>query len=142
SRLVEQLSCDFSPVREGKEEGRTLTRTAFNPDPSAVPLHDLLADRQPDTCPGILCAAVQTLEDHEDALGVLGLDANAVVLYGEAPGRTVSLGADAHHGRPFPAKLYGIANEVLEELAQLHRVSHDDGKRPAGDRSSCLLDCY
>src|SRR3954449_11866882 len=113
--------------RQGPGEGRTEARSAgvrVQPDPAAVPLDDLLAHRQADAGPGELVLAVQTLEDHEDALAVLGLDADAVVAAAEQVlGRRAVVGAlllhgQAHGGRLFTAELDRIADEVLEQSGE------------------------
>ena len=55
------------------------------PDAPAVKLDDLAAHRKPDAGALVGVARVQPLEDDEDALGVLVLDADAVVGAGEVP---------------------------------------------------------
>ena len=49
---------------------------------------------RPMPVPGILLPAVQALEDHEDALEVLRVDADAVVAHREEPLAVRLLGAD------------------------------------------------
>src|SRR5689334_22157799 len=73
--------------RESEAEGSTLRAflTCLQPDPAAVELHDLAAQRQPDSGAPVLIAQVQPLEDHEDPLGVLRLDADPVVADPEQP---------------------------------------------------------
>ena len=73
-------------------ERRALPRFRFHPDASAVAVHDSLANGQTDARARILLAAVQTLEDEEDAFLVFGVDADAVVAHGEVP--EVFLAAD------------------------------------------------
>ena len=57
----------------------------FQPDPPAVALDDALAQGEADPGAGVLLLAVETLEDHEQALEVPGLDADAVVADLEGP---------------------------------------------------------
>jgi hypothetical protein len=69
------------PQRQGKVKYRALFRLGFNPDSPTLLLENPFADSQPDTCPFILLAAMQTLKDLEDPVEVFGIDANAVVGY-------------------------------------------------------------
>ena len=72
--------------------------------------------------PGYSRAAVQALEDDEDAVGVLGLDADAVVAHREQPVAAArARRATWTRGRLVAAELDGVADQVLEELAQLRR---------------------
>ena len=50
-----------------------------------MPFDDLLANRQSDTGTLVFPAGVQTLEDLEDALEILRLDADAIILHGKLP---------------------------------------------------------
>src|SRR4051812_36585838 len=64
---------------DGEAEGGAVARLRLDPDPAAVALDDLAAERQADAGAGVLVAGVQALEHAEDALVVLGRDADAVV---------------------------------------------------------------
>jgi hypothetical protein len=66
--------------KEREGEACALSGRGVHPDPSAVPLDDLLADGEADAGAGVLLARVQALEDDEDALGESRVDADAVVL--------------------------------------------------------------
>jgi hypothetical protein len=66
----------------------------LEPDASAVTFDDLLAHRQPDASAGVLRLGVQPLEDDEDAVQVLGLDANAIVAHREHPLVLCGVGGD------------------------------------------------
>src|SRR4051812_48238679 len=86
--------------REGEPKGRTIAGLYFNePDPPAVEFHDLAAQRESDPGAPVLVAQVQALEHDEDALGVLGVDPDAVVCYEDGPVRVIALGADPDNGR-------------------------------------------
>src|SRR3569833_498399 len=88
----------FCVGRLGRLQCETKRRAApsfgVHPDGATMALHDLLADSETDPSPWIFVACVESLKQNEDALGVLGLDANAVVAHGELPQRAVSLGRD------------------------------------------------
>ena len=62
----------------------TVTRLALDPDPPAVGLDDLTADGQARSRPFVLLAGVQPAEELEDRLVELGLDADPIVLDGDA----------------------------------------------------------
>ena len=78
-------STNHSLGRDGEAEARSPARLRFGPDAAAVSLDDLLAGRQADAGAGVRVPIVQSLEDDEDSLRVLGVDADAVVADGEDP---------------------------------------------------------
>jgi hypothetical protein len=82
-----------------------------------VPLDDFLADRKPNPCAGVFRPGVQALEDLEDAVGIAGVDSDAVILDGKQPVRTSIGGGDVNSKGGWSAELDGVANEVLEQLA-------------------------
>ena len=86
----------------------------LHPDAPAVTLHDLLADGQADACAGILFSGVQALEDDKDALGILGIDADAVVADGKDPFTSLLFSRDMNPGRLLTAELDGVADQVLK----------------------------
>src|SRR4051812_35790981 len=65
------------------DEARPLAGPPLGDDRAAVSLDDLAAERQPDPGALIDVAWVQALEDAEDALLVLLIEADAVVGHGE-----------------------------------------------------------
>src|ERR1700722_788902 len=69
--------------RQGEAELCPVMILSVQPDRSAVMLDDLAAHREANPGAGIGRPVVQALEDHEDAVRVLSLDANAVVGHGE-----------------------------------------------------------
>ena len=87
---------DFNAIRNREEERRPLAKLRFEPDAAAVALDHFLAQRQADAGARILLVRVQALEDDEDALGELRVDADAVVAHGKAPAELHLLGVDAH----------------------------------------------
>src|SRR5215472_17717857 len=56
---------------------------SVEPDPAAIMLDDLAAHGQADPGSPVLAPVMQSLEDHEDAIGELRLDSDAVVGNGE-----------------------------------------------------------
>ena len=95
----------------------------LDPDAAVVALDDPLADRQADAAARVLVAAVQALEDAEDALGVARVDPDAVVGHPEQPGVALALGGHLDARRVFGPELDPVADQVLEQLAQLALVA-------------------
>src|SRR5205807_2949558 len=54
----------------GEVECCALSEVRFDPDPAAVTLHDLTADRQPHAVSGVLLARVQALKQFKDAFRI------------------------------------------------------------------------
>src|SRR5262245_25769715 len=75
-------------------EGRPPPRFRLHPDQAAVPFDDLLADCEPDARACIFGSSVQPLKQHENAVEVLGIDADAVVGDTELPQVGIALGRD------------------------------------------------
>ena len=104
--------------------------------------------------PFVLVAAVQPLEDLEDALEVLGVEADAVVgdAQDAAPARRLG-GAAVAGSRPStsaatrttggcvgPVELERVGDQVLQQLADLGRVGLDRGQRADLDAAAAGLD--
>lgn len=68
---------------------------------------------------------MQTLENDKNPLGVLWCDPEAIVAHREYPGTMVARCPDMDGWRRRAAEFDGIAEEVLEHLQQLRRVSAD-----------------
>src|SRR5690349_9926209 len=85
---------DVQVFRDQEVKGSTGTGAFPQPDPAPVELDDLAAQRQADARPAVFVAQVQPLEDGEDPLGVLLVDADAVVGDGEQPLLALRLRAD------------------------------------------------
>src|ERR1044071_2564595 len=117
-----------------------LARGRRHPDRSAMALDDLLADREADAGAGVFPHRVQPLEDHEDALEVLRLDADAVVGDGDLPRIALVLGADVDARYAGAAELERVADQVLEQLRELHVVHALGGQRIPGDGGPGLLE--
>src|SRR5205085_4428226 len=124
-----------------EDERASFAELRFDADMAAVALDYLLDDRQADAGARVLALVVQALEHHEDALEVLRLDADAVVLDAELVRRPEVLETDVdarlHRGR---AELERVAHQVLKELRELHLVGRHRGHRVVRDRGARLLD--
>src|SRR4051794_26660848 len=94
----------------------------LDPDAPAVALGDLFADGEADAGAGVFAHGMQALEQHENALEVLRLDADAVVGDADAPLRVFLQRRDANARHRLAAELERIADQVLEELRELHLV--------------------
>src|ERR1039458_8983579 len=97
----------------------------LHPDLASVALHNFLADGEPDASAGKLFGTVQALEEGENALGVLRLDANAVIAHREDPVVAFQDRGNVYPGRVRPPEFDAIADQVLEELHQLGRIRLD-----------------
>src|SRR5580704_13874870 len=80
---------------QGEEEPRAAGEAGVEPDPAAEVVDDLPGHGQADAGTGVGRPLVQSLEDHEDALRVLGFDTDPVVAEREQPERLVP--ADGNH---------------------------------------------
>ena len=78
---------------------RALADAGLNPDAAAMAPDDLFAEGQADTGAGILRSRVRALEDAEDALGIGGVQADAVVAPREEPLCSFSMSRDRHPWR-------------------------------------------
>src|ERR1041385_5407624 len=117
------------PDGQREPERGALAGLGLDADAAAVELDDALADGQADAGAGVLVAAVQALEDLEDAVEVARLDADAVVLDGDAPAARPRLGRDLDAAGPVAgAELEGVADEVLQQLHELALVADDGGQ--------------
>src|SRR5690606_13835239 len=119
--------------------GAGLLGLGVQPDPAAVELHDLLAHRQSDAGAAVLVPGAQPLEDDEDPLGVLRVDADAVVGAAEDPLVALAPGADVHPGVALAAELDRVAHQVEEDLGEQGAVALDGGQVLAGDHRAGLV---
>src|SRR5687768_5634100 len=105
--------------RQREAECRADARLGLDLDAPPVALDDLLADREADAGAVIVAAAVQPLEQDEDALEVFSRDADAVVADPETAHLAVGFGRDVDAHRVLAPELQRIAEQVLEQLQQL-----------------------
>src|SRR5262249_52747798 len=115
-------------------------RLRLGPDPAAVALDDLLADREADPGPGVAVPRVQALEDDEDPLRVPHLEADAVVSYRDDPLLAFAVRLDPDVRRILPAELDRVRDQVLEELADLVWVDLHAREIAGFDPGAALLD--
>jgi hypothetical protein len=88
-----------------------------------VAFYNFLTNGQANASSWIIGAAVQSLEQREDTLQVLRLDADAIVVHGEGPRALLPCGRDMHvRGLMRPLELNAMSDQVLEELAELNRI--------------------
>src|ERR1019366_8906244 len=97
----------------------------LHPDLASVALLNFLADGEPDASAGKLFGTVQALEEDENALGVLWLDANAVIAHREDPVVSYPDRGNVYPGRVRTLEFDAIADQVLEELHQLGGIRPD-----------------
>lgn len=71
--------------REREVKFRSFAGFGFNPNIPAVLVDDFLAKRKPDARAGVIAAAMEAVENFEDLIGVLGVNADAVVNDREQP---------------------------------------------------------
>src|ERR1051326_1129662 len=95
--------------RQEKIKCRSFPCDRFHPDASAVALDNFLAEGQADAGARIVLAAVQALEDDEDAVEVFLFDADAVVPDGQVPVAAVARDAEMNLRRFAAAELDGVA---------------------------------
>src|SRR5438876_10828983 len=101
--------------KNSKEKSGPSARFGFDPNATAVPLDDFLADGQADPGAGIILLSVQALEESENALRVAALDANAVVANGEQPVRFFRACFDVNSRRRTSIELDGVTQKVFKQ---------------------------
>ena len=104
-----------------------------------MPFHDLLTDRQPNSCPRILRARVQTLENHKDLLSILGIDPDPVILDAEHPLVAPAFCLDLNPWYPIVPEFDGITDEILKQLYQLRVITQHDRQGITHDLRARLL---
>src|ERR1022692_1043506 len=111
--------------RNTEEKCRSMSGCGLHPDLASVALHNFLADGEPDASAGKLFGTVQALEEDENALGVLRLDANAVITHRKDPAVSFPDCGNVHPGRVRAPEFDAIADQVLKELHQLGGIRLD-----------------
>ncbi len=108
---------------------RSCPRLRFYPDLSSQFFYNLLADRQTDTRAGNL-VSMQTREETENTMMVLGWDADAIVVDFNDPVRSRPFGADANFDRCFTSILHRVTDQVLKNSDHIGFVTSHCRQRP------------
>src|SRR2546421_2586470 len=125
---------------EREVKRRALLRCGLHPDPAAVTLDNLLADGEPQPRARVLVLPMQALEDDEDPLEVLRVDADPVVANAEQPLPLVPHACDSDVWRCGPAELECVRDEVQEQMLELAGVGGDRRQSVTGDGRARLID--
>jgi hypothetical protein len=97
--------------------------------------YDFSANRQSDSGARVLFARVEPLEHLKDALEVLRLDADSVVLNGKSPLTPVGSGGNGDFRPAFIAIFDGVPNQILEQLRKLRGIGDDSWQRSDANMS-------
>src|SRR6185503_5446764 len=115
--------------RQREIEARAIAWTRLHPDAPAMALDHLLADGEADAGARILALVEQPLEHHEDALEILRLDADAVIPHFDLKFGIFFRNADVDARHGVGPELERVADQVLQQLAELHLVArHQIGR--------------
>jgi hypothetical protein len=68
---------------------------------------------------------MQPLKDHEYPLGVGRINTNAVITHSKSPVSLLPLHGNMYLRVGGPTEFHRIADEILEQLPQLHLISHE-----------------
>ena len=85
---------------------------------------------------------MQTLEDDEDTIGELRVDADTIVTDRENPFTVFPPHTDMNARQIATAEFDGIAQQVLKKLHQLSRITLDLRQRFIGNSCGAFLDGY
>src|SRR4051794_32634296 len=106
--------------RQRHDERRALARRTARRDLSSVTFRYFATDCQSDSGSFVRSASVQALEHRENAVGVLLLEADAVVGDDDVRAPVDGLAGDLHARRyALAMELQRVAGEVLQELVHL-----------------------
>src|SRR5271163_3681493 len=100
--------------RQAEEKCGPVAGSGGEPDLSPQPLHDLLAQGQPDPRPGILFAGVQALKNLKYLFGIFRVDADAVVFHGKRPDASGFLRRNVDLRWLCAPEFQRVADQVLE----------------------------
>ena len=105
-----------------------------------MPLDHLLDDRQADARALVPLARVQSLEEDEDPVEVLGLDPDPVVRDRETPPPVLALGRDPDPRELVRPELERVLDQVVEDQLQFGGITADLGERVVLDHGAELAD--
>src|SRR4051812_17732024 len=113
---------------EVRSKSRAVVRCGLRPDSPAVALNDSPADGKSEAGAGVF-VFMQAFEEPKDSFGILGLEPDAVIFYGDNPACAVTIGSDLDL-RPGAVLLIfnGVRQEVLKNMRKLCCVSADRRK--------------
>src|ERR1043166_166543 len=104
---------------QGEIKRGAVVHLRFGPNPAAVSMHDAVHNGQSHTGALKLVGGVQPLENAEEPLGVLHVEARAVVLHEINALILSSLRADFDHGRIAVSRvLQRVGEQVKKDLVQ------------------------
>ncbi len=130
-----------TPLHGDREvERRPLSRAPLRPDAPAMVFDNFSANRQANPRARIVRAGVQALKNAKDALGLVRVKADAVILHGEQPGVALGLGGDMHLRRTRAAVLESVPDQILQEPGQLPRRTAHGGQGIMGHPGAAFLD--
>src|ERR1043166_672397 len=126
-----------------KSELKVGSATGFrlDPDATSMPFDNLLANRKPNTVPGIFRAGMQAPENDKGVLCLLRCDANSIVRHRKDPLVCCRFRVYLNRGCFGTAKLDGVSNQVLKYLDQLRTIRHHHGKWTVPDHRATFLNC-
>jgi len=101
----------------GEAKNGAMTWRRIHADLSSMPFDDLLAQGESDPGSRVIRPTMKPLEQDEDTLQVLRLDAYAVVAHAESPHAVIQHGGDVHLRRLVePVKFDAVGDQVLKQL--------------------------
>ena len=112
----------------------------FEPDASTVALDDFLDDGEPDAVALVLPALVQPPEHLKDAVSILLVDTDAVVLNPELALAIALFGADTDQRLAVAMKFDRVADDVLKHLTELRLVGANRGEFAPHNLGAALVD--
>src|SRR5579872_353118 len=91
---------------ERHEKCRADSRLRLGPHAPAIPLDNMLANREPQTRSGILVVTMQALEQSKNAFCLVLLKPDTVVLHANDPVTVASFGSDVYARDLFPLAVF------------------------------------
>src|SRR5579883_2136766 len=115
------------PVQLGRKtesNSRTLLRGGFDPDSTAILLHDALTDCKPESATRII-AAMETLERGEDLVVETWVDSQAVVAHRKDSFVQLRDCRNVHARRVWLPERDRIHDQVPEQVAELRGIAEN-----------------